>query len=226
MCIQFKAAQLNIFNDFTIYKKVQGYRPISLCNVAYKLVSKTMANRLKAVLPDLVCENQSAFVVERLITDNVLVASETMYHVSQKRKGKVGEMMLKLDKSKAYDKVEWKCLEQIMLRMGFSERWVSLVMQCITMVSYAIHINGQPQRNIIPSRGLRQGNPLSPYLFLLCAEVLSALIHQAIQNWKSKGISACRNGPKISHFFFVDDSLIFGRATVEESLEILFSKIE
>ena len=88
-------------------KRVTDFCLISLCNVAYKIASKTIANRLKQVLPQLVCENQSAFVAERLITNNVLVAFETMFHISQKRKGLVGEMALKLDMSKAYDKVEW-----------------------------------------------------------------------------------------------------------------------
>ena len=97
-----------------------------------------MANRLKQVLPQLVCENQSAFVAERLIIDNILVAAETMYHISQKRKGKVGEMALKLDMSKAYDRVEWGCLDRIMQKMGFSEKWVALVMQCLSTVTYAI----------------------------------------------------------------------------------------
>lgn len=97
-----------------------------MCNVAYKLASKTLVNKLKVLL--LVCENQSAFVVERLITDNILVALEIMYHINQRRKGKVGEMELKLDMSKAYDRMEWKYLEQIMIKLGFNERWVSLVM--------------------------------------------------------------------------------------------------
>ena len=106
------------------------------------------------MLPNLVCENQKVFVVERFITDNVLVASETMYHISQKRKGKEREMALKLDMSKAYDRVEWRCLEQIMLKLGFTKRWVALVMQCINTVTYAIRINGVPQGDITPSRGL------------------------------------------------------------------------
>ena len=119
-------------------KRVMDFRSISLCNVAYKIASKTIANRLKQMLPQLVCENQSAFVAERLITDNVLVASKTMYHISQKRKGKVGEMALKLDMSKAYDRVEWRYLERIMQKMGFVEKWVTLIMQCLSTVTYAI----------------------------------------------------------------------------------------
>ena len=91
-------------------ESVTDYRPISLCNMAYKLASKVVANRMKTVLQEIVCENQSAFVAERLITDNVLVAHEMMTHISRKRKGKCGEMALKLDMSKAYDRVEWDCL--------------------------------------------------------------------------------------------------------------------
>ena len=125
-------------------KRVSDFYPISLCNVAYKIASKAIANRFKHVLPQLVSENQSAFVARRLISDNVLVASETMYHINQKRKGLVGEMALKLDISKAYDRVEWSCLERIMQKLGFVEKWIGLTMQCLCTVTYAIKINGVP----------------------------------------------------------------------------------
>ena len=104
-------------------ERVTDYWPISLCNVAYKLASKAMANKLKMVLKEIVCENQSAFILERLITNNVLVAHELMHHINRKKKGKCGEMALKLDMSEAYDRVEWCCLQQIMTKMGFHENW-------------------------------------------------------------------------------------------------------
>ena len=122
--------------------RVTAYRPISLCNMAYKIASKVAANRMKVVLKDIICENQSAFVSERLITNNVLVAHELMDHINKKRKGKDGEMALKLDMSKAYDRVEWRCLQKIMERLGFHERWIRIVMACVSSVTYAIRLNG------------------------------------------------------------------------------------
>ena len=92
-------------------EKVTDYKPISLCNVAYKIASKMVAKRMKVVLQDIINENQSEFVVERLIIDNVLVAHELMNHINKKKKGKWGEMAIKLDMSKAYNCVEWDCLQ-------------------------------------------------------------------------------------------------------------------
>ena len=162
--------------------KMTKYRPISLCNVVYKLISKVLANRLKVTLPHLITENQSVFLSERLITDNVLVAFEVMHYLEHKRDGKDCYMAVKLDMSKAYNRVKWGFIEKVMERMGFHERWIGLVMHCISTISYSILINGVAYGSIIPTRGLRQGDPLSLYLFLLCADGLSSLINNAARN--------------------------------------------
>ena len=136
-------------------QKVTEFRPISLCNVMYRLISKILANRLKRVLDAVIDELQSTFVPGRLITDKVLVAFETMHCIDQRKKGKKALMAIKLDMSKTYDKVEWVYLETMMRKMGFHERWSSLIMMCVTTVSYSMLINGEPKGKIILLRGLR-----------------------------------------------------------------------
>ena len=102
--------------------------------------------------------------------------------------GKTGSMALKLDMNKAFDRGEWSCLEKIMTKIGFHSRWISMVMSCVTSVTYSIRINGVPQGCITPTRGLRQGDPLSPYLFLLCAESLSSLVHKSAEMGTLQGL--------------------------------------
>ena len=130
-------------------------------------------------------------------------------------------MAIKLDMSKAYDRVEWTYLEAVMRRMGFDERWVRLMMICLTSISYSILVNGEPKGMIIPTRGIRQGDPLSPFLFLLCTEGLNGLISQAANCGDIKGYALCRNSPRLTHLLFVDDSLLFCRATERECNNIL-----
>ena len=202
-------------------EKIFDFRPISLCNVIYKIISKVLANRLKQILPHIISPTQSAFVPGRLITDNFLVAYETLHTMNGHKKGKKGSLALKLDISKAYDRVEWKFLRGIMVKMGFPEAWVDRVMCCVTTSTFSILINGKPYGHITPSRGLRQGDPLSPYLFLLCTEGFTSLLQRAENERRIQGMSICRRAPRITNLLFADDSMIFCQANQREVQEIV-----
>ena len=201
--------------------KMTEFRPISLCNVVYKLVFKVLANRLKTILPQIITENQSAFLHERLITDNVLVAFELMHYLDHKREGNDCFMAVKLDMSKAYDRVKWGFIEKVMERMGFHEKWINLIMSCITTVTYSVLINGVARGCIAPSRGLHQGDPISLYLFLLRADHFFSLINNAARNNMLSGISICRGCPMVTHLFYADDSMLFCKASTQECRNLM-----
>ena len=139
-------------------------RPISLGNVVSRLISNIVANRVKPMLPCVTSDSQSAFVLGRLITDNTTIAFEMVHRVWNRRWGKVGHMTVKLDISKAYDRVEWDFLEKIMTSLGFPVQWMNLAMSTVRSASYSVIVNGEPCGYITPSRGIKQGDPLSPYL--------------------------------------------------------------
>ena len=103
-----------------------------------------------------------------------------------------------------------------MLRMGFHEKWVRWIMKCLSTVKYAVLFNGTPTNTFSPSRGIRQGDPLSPYFFLLYAEGLTALLCKAELDYSLRGVAVCRNGPRVTHLIFADDCLLFLRANTEE----------
>jgi hypothetical protein len=200
---------------------VTEFRPISLCNVIYKLLSKVLANRLKTVLPEVNSCFQSAFMQGHLITDNFLAAYETLHSMQTRMWSKTGFMGVKLDMSKAYDRVEWDFLEAAMGKLGFADRWINLVMTCVRTVTYKVVVNGNPVGLIKPSRGIRQGDPISPYLFILCAEALSNLLIKAEKRGVIFGVPTSPRGSRLSHLFFADDSLLFCKANSVEWRQLL-----
>jgi hypothetical protein len=134
-----------------------------------------------------------------------------------KKQGKEGYAAVKLDMSKAYDRVEWEFLERVMRKLGFADRWVQLVMTCITSVNYQVKVNGALTDIITPQRGLRQGDPLSPYLFLLCAEGFSSMLNKAELRGELEGIQICNGAPSFNHLLFADDSLVLIKANRESA---------
>ncbi|KAL4349014.1 hypothetical protein GQ457_17G008850 [Hibiscus cannabinus] len=157
-----------------------------------------------------------AFVQGRATTDSILVAHEIVHtlhtSVSQSSQGAV----FKLDMEKAFDRVEWPFLKAIMLRLGFAPSWVNLIMRCVSSVSSRVHVRGALSEAFRPQRGLRQGDPLSPFLFLFCMEGLSAALAEAQHEGRLLGVCASKHGPPVNHLLFADDSLVFLRNNMSE----------
>ncbi|GAA0170689.1 hypothetical protein LIER_24896 [Lithospermum erythrorhizon] len=173
------------------------FRPIALCNTVAKVISKSLAIRHKKFLPYVISETQSAFVPKRLIMDNTLLAFEAHHVIKNKKCGKEGYMSIKLDMLKAYDHIEWSFLKAIMIQLGFCSKWVSLVMQQVESGTYSLLSNGAQVGYIKLGKGLRQGDLLSPYLRM------------------GRGLEPP------SHLMFADDTLLLGKASIDEAREIM-----
>ncbi|XP_056692196.1 uncharacterized protein [Spinacia oleracea] len=217
-------AEIN-YSYIALIPKIQGpssiteFRPIGLCNTIYKLIAKIISSRLKQVLHRIVSPLQSSFIQGRGIEDNVILVKE-MAHVFHKAKKRNKIMALKLDISKAYDSLEWDFIRDTLLHFNFPHKTISLIMSCITSSSISILWNGEICDKFYPTRGIRQGDPLSSYIFVLCLDRLSTMIEEQVHLGLWNPISISKN-IKLSHVFYADDVFLFSTASARNLCNIM-----
>ncbi|KAL2899374.1 hypothetical protein RDABS01_024456 [Bienertia sinuspersici] len=192
------------------------FRPIGLCNVVYKIITKALVNRIKLVLPLITANTQASFVPGRQIIDNIVIVQEVI-HTMRRKQGSKGFMAIKIDFEKAYDRLKWDFIRDTLHEMNFPLLMVNVIMECVTSPSMQVLWNGEPSTSFKPSRGIRQGDPLSPYLFVLCMERLNQVIEESIIGGHWKPITASRGGPLLSNLFFADDLMLFAEASTEKA---------
>ncbi|KAL9667049.1 hypothetical protein QQ045_001395 [Rhodiola kirilowii] len=193
------------------------FRLISCCNVIYKIVSSLLANRLRPVLEYIVDQSQAAFVKGRNIAYNISLVQELLCKYKQKHVSR--RCMLKIDISKAYDMVDWNFLQSILKLYGFPIKFVSWIMACVTSSKFSVLVNGSLEGYFSSSRGLMQGDHISPYLFTLVMEVLSRILGQFRQSNEFIFHPKCA-GMALSHLMFADDVIIFSKVDLGSLMKI------
>ena len=188
-------------------RKVTDFRPIACCNIFYKCISKIIVNRIRGSLSDIVSHNQSAFIQGRSILDNILLAQELM--VGYKNKKGMPKCTLKIDIQKAYDTVDWKFLNRILIGFGFHPVMVNWIMACTSSPWFMLNFNGEDHGYFEGKRGLRQGDPLSPYLFTLVMEVFNLILVKKIEESQCFKFHCKCDSQRITHLCFADDLLVF-----------------
>lgn len=168
----------------------------------------------------LISDTQSAFVSGRVIVDNVLLTHETLHFLRISEAKKFCSMAVKTDMSKAYDRIEWSFVREVLSLLGFDPKWISWIMCYIESVSYTFLINRNPQGSVKPSHGLWQGDPLSPHIFILCTEVLAAMCKKGQADGSFRGVRVARGCPPIKRLLFVDDTMFFCKSN-SKSVEAL-----
>ncbi|XP_060211737.1 uncharacterized protein LOC132639298 [Lycium barbarum] len=183
------------------------FKPISLSNVSQKIVSKVLNDRLSRIIPKIISQNQSGFVKDRSIGENVLLAQEIIHNIRKPNKG--GNVIIKLDMSKAYDRLSWNFLCIVMRKMGFSEQWIMIIWNLLSNMWYSVIINGRRHGFFQSYRGVKQGDLISPSLFIIVAEVLTRLLNKLFDIPRFSGFNMQSNGPMINHLSYADDIIIF-----------------
>ncbi|GJU57658.1 RNA-directed DNA polymerase, eukaryota [Tanacetum coccineum] len=200
---------------------VKDFRPITLIGSVYKIISKILANRFVGTLGNLVNEVQSAFVANRQILDGPFIINELVQWCKRKKKH---SMIFKVDFEKAYDSVRWDYMNDVLCKFGFGKQWCRWIQGCLKSSRGSILINGSPTREFQFHKGLKQGDSLSPFLFILIMESLHISTQRVVDAGLFKGITL---GPslQISHLFYADDAVFMGQWS-ESNIDTLIRVLE
>lgn len=195
---------------------INFFRLIGLCNTIYKVITKIPANRLKPFLDQLIFPYQDSFIKNRRASDNSIIIQELISKI-HKLNGKQGHMLLKIDLEKAFERLEWSFVHHTLTYFKFPAKFKKILLYCISTSSIVVLVNGSITSFIQPSREIKQGDPISPYIFILCLEMLSRYInHQVdVRNWDP--ITLGKKAPNFSHLFFVDGLTLMARANLKSS---------
>ncbi|GLT26276.1 hypothetical protein SLA2020_013580 [Shorea laevis] len=191
---------------------IQKFRPICLLNVAYKMLSKVLVNRLRPYLQKLIGPLQSNFLSSRSTTDNIILVQEAV-HTMCRMKGRNGALIFKINLHKAFDSVDWNFLWEVLIDFNLPPALIRLIMFSITSLQLSVLWNGEELPYFQPERGLRQGDPLSSYLFIMVMEKLSHMILSRVQDCSWKPFRVACGGFPLSHLFFVDVLMLFCEAS-------------
>lgn len=209
-------------------QRLNDFRPISLVGCLYKVLAKVLANRLKSVMGSVVSESQSAFIKGKQILDGILIANEV---VDEAKRSNKELLLFKVDFEKAYDSVDLRYLDSVMASMNFPSIWRKWISECVGTATASVLVNGCPTEEFLIERSLRQGDPLSPFLFLLAAEGFNAIMNATVGAHKFSGYAVGHVGElRLTHLQFADDTLIIGdkswqNVRTTRAVLLLFEKI-
>jgi hypothetical protein len=206
-------AMLTLIPKVEEAKEMNNFRPISLINCSFKIFSKVLTNRLEKVTQRLISENRSAFIHGRYILESVVIAHELVHHGH--KNGDPG-VIIKLDYEKAYDRVSWNFLFEVLESRGFDRKWIEWMKYLVKGGSVGVNLNGEESSYFKPGKGLRQGDPISPLLFNIVGDVLTRMLMKAERGGLIEGLMPeFREGGVIS-LQYADDTILF--STPDEQL--------